>query len=243
MSKGSDFNYGGHDLESMLNARKYYEWITGMFAGHVGRNVIEVGAGAGSFSEHIMKHNVGQLHSIEPSSDMYPHLKKTAAKLSKENKKVKVVTHQGTLKSVKHKLKNVDTAVYVNVMEHIEDDAQELEDIFATLEKGGKLLIFVPALQGLLGSFDKQVGHFRRYSKPELIQKCIDAGFVVEKAHYADFLGIAPWWLSFKVLKRKKLNPHVVSIYDNFAVPVISRAEAIIKPPLGKNLLLVAVKP
>src|SRR5215475_3171635 len=57
-----------------------------------------------------------------------------------------------------------DTAVYINVLEHIEDDETELKTIFNALAPGGRILIFVPALPFLMSSMDRGLGHFRRYT-------------------------------------------------------------------------------
>lgn len=242
--KQNDFKYGGHDLESMLNAQKYYDWIIDMFRDHIGRDVIEVGAGTGSFSQYLLRHKPSSLTLIEPSADMYLHLEKRVKDLRKVHPNTDIQTHNNILKHVGKKLSVIpDTIVYTNVMEHIEDDVAEMKHALKLLSPGGKLLIFVPALQSLLGSFDQQVGHFRRYSKKELVDKSSNAGFDIKQIYYADLLGVAPWWLSFRLLKRKKLNPHVVEFYDRFAVPFIRTTEGIIKPPIGKNLLLIAQKP
>ncbi len=244
MQKKDDFVYGGHDLESMLNAQKYYSWVARMFGDHIGKNIVEVGAGTGSFTKHLLERKPQSLTLVEPSVDMYPHLQKRVKSLAKLAPETTIQTHNGSLKDIQKTLKTKpDTIIYVNVMEHIEDDADEIKLAYKLLKPGGTLLIFVPALQRLLGSFDKQVGHHRRYHKKDLIAKHDDAGFVIEKAHYVDMLGITPWWLSFRVLKRKKLNQSVVRLYDNLAVPVISTLEGAVTPPIGKNLISVARKP
>lgn len=240
----ADFVYGGHDLESMLNAQKYYAWVSRMFGDSIGKDVIEVGAGTGSFTKHLLDRKPDSLTLVEPSVDMFPHLEKHVKILQKVSPKTSIYTHNGSLKDIQKSLKTKpDTIIYVNVMEHIEDDTEEIKLAYKLLKSGGMLLIFVPALQGLLGTFDKQVGHHRRYHKKDLIAMHDNAGFVVEKTHYVDMLGITPWWLSFRVLKRKKLNQSVVRLYDNLAVPVISTLEGAVTPPIGKNLLSVAKKP
>ena len=76
-----------------------------------------------------------------------------------------------------------------NVLEHIEDDKSTIADIYGKLETGGLFLIYVPALNILFSDFDRQVGHYRRYSKKELTEKLMQSGFIVEKIHYVDFLG------------------------------------------------------
>lgn len=85
-----------------------------------------------------------------------------------------------------------DSIIYVNVLEHIEDDCLELDYIHRTLSKGGRCFIFVPALMSLYGEFDRKIGHFRRYTKREVEEKCRSAGFKILKSKYFDLAGVAP---------------------------------------------------
>jgi hypothetical protein len=127
-------------------------------------------------------------------------------------------------------------------MEHIAEDEEELFEIHKALGSGGRVLIFVPALRSLYGSFDKRIGHVRRYTKPELVQKCQRTGFQVLKSHYVDFAGILPWWVKYRLLRSDTLEPSTVKYYDKLAVPLIRIAERIMLPPIGKNLLLIGQK-
>ena len=85
-----------------------------------------------------------------------------------------------------------DTIIYINVLEHIEDDLTELETVHKTLMPGGRVCIFVPALPILYSEFDKNIGHFRRYRKNDLIEKCEKAGFEIILSRNFDFLEF-PW--------------------------------------------------
>ena len=130
--------------------------------------------------------------------------------------------------------------VYVNVLEHIDDDEGELKTIHETLGQGGKLFIFVPALKKLSTRFDQQLGHHRRYAKLELEDKCRRAGFTVLTSAYFDLVGITPWWVKYKLLRSATMEPRVVQLYDKYVVPFARLLESVIKPPFGKNVILVA---
>jgi hypothetical protein len=141
-----------------------------------------------------------------------------------------------------HLLEEPDTIIYVNVLEHIEDDAGELEKVYETLAAGGHCLIFVPAFMSLYGAFDEKVGHFRRYTKNELEEKAGRAGFKVVKSRYFDFAGIFPWYIKYKLLKLDSLKGGAVTAYDKFAVPVTKQFERFLKFPAGKNILTILQK-
>ena len=225
-------NYFGRDLEAMSFAKNYHQWIIDEFKPYLGKSVAEVGAGNGNFSELLMPH-VKNLIAFEPSSNMYPLLKerfvqRTGIQTINSTFADKCSAFEGHL----------DTIVYVNVLEHIENDEQELATIYKTLKPGGYALIFVPALSFLYSDFDKNLGHFRRYHKKELINLVQHIGFKVKTAKYFDLAGIIPWYIVFVLLKRS-MTGEQISIYDKLVVPIIKKIEGAMTPPIGKNLLLI----
>jgi hypothetical protein len=135
-----------------------------------------------------------------------------------------------------------DSIIYVNVLEHIADDLKELKVISQTLETRGRLFIFVPALGWLYGSFDREINHFRRYTRTELEKKCCAAGLKVISSRYFDLFGVLPWWVKYRLLQSKKMEPRAVKLYDHHVVPIARTFETWVDPPLGKNLLLIAEK-
>ena len=132
-----------------------------------------------------------------------------------------------------------DTVVYVNVLEHIEDDRGELRLMHRALRPGGRVCLFVPALRWLMSDHDRAIGHVRRYERAELRDKVREAGFEIERLHFFDSAGTLAWWLCMRVLKLP-LRGGSVDVYDRVAVPLLRAVESRLRPPLGKNLLLVA---
>lgn len=232
-------------LGAMESAPNYHNWLLDEFKPHFGKNVVEVGSGTGSITKKLLENNLNKLFSIEPSELVFNELTKSIDKHIQETESEVVYTGLNSFLSDsvdQLKKENIDTFIYINVLEHIENDKEELTLIHSVLEKGGKLLIFVPALQWLFGTHDMNVGHFRRYYKKELQNKVEQAGFKVLKNNYFDFLGILPWWFAFKVLKIKYLKDGQSKIYDRLIVPIERKIERKIAPFVGKNLLLVAEK-
>ena len=72
-----------------------------------------------------------------------------------------------------------------DVLEHIEDDAQFLKDVFRLLKPGGYFFITVPAYNALWSPEDDHAGHFRRYSLRDLDSKLTKTGF---RTHYKSYL-------------------------------------------------------
>ncbi len=233
--------YIGKDLEAMSFAVNYHKWILEEFRPFLGSDIVEVGAGTGSFSELLLKEKPGNLSLVEPS-EMFEHLTRN---LSQTKTVTKISLYRSIFLDASDKIFKKtppDTIIYINVLEHIEDDLAELQTIYQTLEKKGYCLIFVPALMGLYGEFDRMVGHYRRYSKKDLEEKCRSVGFEIVLSKYFDFAGILPWFVKYKIFRSDKLSPGAVTIYDKIVVPLARRIEALVHVPLGKNILMVVRK-
>ena len=245
-SANTSFEYSGRELEAMAWAENYHRWIIRMFAPYLGRHIVEVGAGLASFSELILKyHKCESLSLVEPSTEMYQQLVVNAPLLTKSKDETRIDTYQSSFVDVAPLIRSKqtpDSIIYVNVLEHIADDELELTTIQQTLTVGGRVFLFVPALPWLYGAFDERVGHVRRYTKRSLEDKLKRAGFKTVLSSYFDVVGIAPWWIKYCLLRSVTMEPASVRFYDRFIVPAVSRMEAVIRPPLGKNVIVVAEK-
>lgn len=226
--------YPGKELEALSVAVNYHRWIVRRIAGYLGETVAEVGAGVGSVSQLLLEQDVSHLVAFEPSSNMYPFL---AENLAREDRAVTI----NDFFHARYRPSGFDSVLYINVLEHIEDDRAELRRAFDALKPGGHLVIFVPALAWLYSDFDRQIGHFRRYTTKGLRELVTDVGFGVCQAGYFDIAGILPWFVYF-VLLRRSMNTGSVSLYDKLVVPVMETVEGVIPPPIGKNVLLIARK-
>ncbi|HYR89168.1 MAG TPA: class I SAM-dependent methyltransferase [Terriglobia bacterium] len=222
----------------MAFAVNYHRWILERLTPFLGKRIIEVGAGVGSFSRLLLETRPELLMALEPSPNMYAALVQS---LAAEDKEGVSQAHGCTLAKAKF-LAQPDSIVYINVLEHIKDDEAELRTAHSMLVSGGRVLIFVPANPWLMGSMDRQLGHFRRYTRQELIAKCRSAGFIIRLASYFDVAGILPWWAMYCVLKSSRMDPAAVRLYDRWVVPIARVLENAVRPPLGKNIVLVAEK-
>ena len=234
--------YEGRELEAMSFALNYHRWILKIFEPYLGQRLVEVGAGAGSFSEMLLEREFDSLSLVEPSREQYDLLKRN---LTAQRADERVKSYNAVFRQVAETIKTEqrpDSIIYINVLEHIADDAGELRAVHATLAPGGRVFIFVPALRWLYGSFDRLIQHQRRYTKTELESKCEAAGFRVLRSRYFDLAGILPWWVKYCLLKSETMEAGAVRFYDRLVVPLARVAEGFVAPPLGKNIILVAEK-
>jgi SAM-dependent methyltransferase len=226
----------------MAFASNYRRWIMDSLKPYIGRHIVEVGAGTGAFSELLLAAGPASLTVLEPSSNLYLRLIKLLGPIDSAGV---VHLHHSNFRDAwkgNKQIQTPDTAVYINVLEHIEDDETELKTIFKALTPGGRILIFVPALPFLMSSMDRGLGHFRRYTLPELVAKCSSAGFIIKTARYFDLLGVAPWWIKYRFLKSKSMEAGAVRAHDRWVVPVSRTIESLFKVPFGKNIILVGEK-
>ena len=236
MGNTAELNYFGRDLEAMSFARNYHEWIADEFAPYLGEEVAEVGAGSGDFTELILERGGRCVSCFEPSNNMYPILEKRH--LDREG----VETIQSFFgEKLEENRERFDSAVYVNVLEHVEYDREEVGFAHEALKRGGHLAILVPALEWLYSEFDSQLGHFRRYRRGNLVALLEDQGFEIQEAKYFDMAGIMPWYL-LMVMFNKALNSGNVSAYDKFVIPISRFLEGKWAPAIGKNLLVIGRK-
>jgi SAM-dependent methyltransferase len=234
MTQVNRTQYFGKDLEAMSFAINYHRWLMAEFFPYISGSVAEVGAGVGNLSKLILEANINSLTAFEPSGNMYPLLMEALG----ADKRAKAINGFFGKEQASG---DFDSVLYVNVLEHIEDDASELARVRTALTQEGHLLIFVPALPCLYSELDRQVGHFRRYTKKSLVALTQRAGFSIVKARYFDVAGIIPWYINFTLLKNT-ISGGSVSLYDRLVVPPMRVIEGLVPPPIGKNVLLVARK-
>ncbi len=233
--------YVGKDLEAMDFAVNYHRWILALMKPFLGKHLVEVGAGTGAFSKILLETAPKTLSLVEPSA-MFESLQ---TNLAKHDSATKIRAFPNIFAEVAAQIEteqSPDSIIYINVLEHIEDDRLELKIIHRTLREKGRVFVFVPALPVLFSEFDKQIGHFRRYRKTELVEKFRAIGFRILLSRYFDAAGIFPWLVKYRLLKSLTMESSAVHFYDKFVVPVSKPIESFLPLPLGKNLLFVAEK-
>jgi SAM-dependent methyltransferase len=226
--------YPGSELDAMSCAVNYHKWIVDEFEPYLGETVAEVGAGIGSISALLLENNIRRLVAFEPSSNMYPFLKEKLRHEARAKTVNDFFSHQ-------YMPDGFDSIVYINILEHIEDDRSCLVNALSALKQNGHVLLFVPALEFLYSDMDKIMGHFRRYTIQQLSCLIKDVGFSLVKAHYFDIAGIIPWYINFVLLKGS-FGQRSVSLYDRLVVPPMKLLENAIPPLIGKNIILIARK-
>ena len=222
---------GGENLEVMLEAENYNNYLRGLVARHAAsaKTALDFGAGIGTFSDSPGL-PAEMIQCVEPDESARQALAARGFPV------------HASLESIEEK--SIDYAFSLNVLEHIEDDAAALRALHARLKPGGRLFIYVPAFMSLYTSMDSHVGHHRRYRLGELRKRLTNAGFVIESSGYADALGYFATLLLklFDGDQPAPLNPRLVRWYDRAVFPVSRLLSVLLRPVVGKNAWAVALK-
>jgi SAM-dependent methyltransferase len=229
--------YYSQDLESLSDLPNYQQWIIDYFRPYIAGHGMEFGAGMGTISELLLPY-LDKIDLVEPSPNLVPQLQNRF----QGNGAVRVIadTVENRVRHLRDQ--SLDTIILVNVLEHIEDDADTLRQFSRILRPGGNLLLFVPALPFLFSDMDQVLGHHRRYLLKGLRKGVESAGLELVRSRYFDLLGILPWFLVNTLGRKKSFNQAQAQLYDRVGIPLTRTVESIGPPPIGKNVILVARK-
>src|SRR4026209_306424 len=96
--------------------------------------------------------SAGQWLMLEPDAQLSSQLK---SKIETKAFPVNCRLQTGTIDQLSS---SFDTIIYIDVLEHIENDREEMKKAAWLLRDGGHLVILSPAFQFLYSPFDKAIG-------------------------------------------------------------------------------------
>jgi SAM-dependent methyltransferase len=144
---------------------------------------------------------------------------------------------------------SVDVLCSLDVVEHLDDDVLALREYLRVLRTGGRLVVTVPAYRWAWSSHDVDLGHRRRYTRPQLEAVAVAAGFEVVSSRY-----FHSWLVPIALLLRK--TPLRALVADKPAESVsmggalqnavghrLSALDRRLDLPFGLSILLVARRP
>jgi SAM-dependent methyltransferase len=222
-------------LERLGGADNYTEWIFSHIEPHLGPEVLEVGAGHGTFTE-LFSARAARVVAADVSDRCAELLRARFA----GNERV-IVRDGGT--EIAAGMPPFDSAVLVNVLEHIKDDDGALLDLAAALKPGGRLILWVPAFQLLYSDWDRQIGHYRRYRKGALRAQLTRAGYEVTGIRYVNSAGALAWLVLARIMRRIPSSQGRVSFFNSYCVPVLRCLEKKWGAPFGQSVFAVATWP
>ncbi|WP_435015862.1 class I SAM-dependent methyltransferase [Tundrisphaera sp. TA3] len=230
--------YVGSELDLFAAATTWKGYVRKQIAPYLGREVLEVGAGHGGTTSAMCRGEQDRWVCLEPDGEL---LNRAAKAIAEGKLPACCEAVQGTLDSLPPEAK-YDTLLYMDVMEHIEDDRSEARKASDRLKPGGHLVILSPAHQFLFTPFDTSIGHFRRYSKRTL-REIIPADLERVRLSYLDTVGLLASLGNRLVLKSAMPNPRQIAVWDKMMVPFSKIVDPILGYTWGKSVLGVWRKP
>lgn len=149
-------------------------------------------------------------------------------------------TVNGTLDAVEG-LAPFDALLYIDVLEHIEDDRGELARASRHLKPGGYLVAVCPAHPYLFSPFDRSLGHFRRYTRDSLLA-LTPTSLDVATIRYLDCVGMLASLGNRLLLKQAMPRPRQIAFWDKRLVPISMVLDPLLGFRIGKSILAVWTK-
>ncbi len=230
---------GLQTLETIADAHRFNRWMYETIAQYtIPGNILEIGSGIGNIS-HFFLEDGRDIYQSDIRGLYCSYLARTYGQHPhcKDILQLDLV-HPDFTKVYASILGTFDNLYALNVVEHIEDDQQAIANCYKLLKAGGRLIILVPAFQSLYNSFDKELFHYRRYSRQKLEQLLISHQFKLQKSFYFNFMGILGWFVSGKLMKNRVIPDGQMQLYNRL-VPVFKLLDLVLNKVLGLSVVAI----
>lgn len=232
---------GLETLDSISRANRFNEWMFRTISKHTSGEILEIGSGIGNISSFFVKEG----YSIT-LSDLRSEYCEILEKQFNSNKNYKGVYQIDIIdkdfdSKQSHLLGKFDTVFALNIIEHVDDDDYAIKNCLKLLAENGRLIILVPAFNFLFNSFDKGLGHYRRYSKKSLERLFVHNNLKIVNSRYFNSAGVFGWWLSGNVLKNKTIPSGQMKLYNSL-VWAFKIADKIMNSFLGLSIIVTGEK-
>ena len=232
MPEGS---YIGSELEIFKHAVNWKRYYGELIRPYLGTTVLEVGAGIGATTEVLLTAEQTRWVCLEPDSSLVDEIVK---KVSNGTLPPICEPRVGDI-SCLGEGELFDSVIYIDVLEHIEDDKTEIAAAAKHLKPGGHLVVLSPAHQFLYTPFDKAIGHFRRYSRSSLSGLAVGTGLKMHRSFYLDSVGTAASLVNRIFLRSAMPSKNQIVFWDRVLVPVSRAADTATFRRIGKSVVCV----
>lgn len=224
----TSYTYIGSELDLFREAVHWKDYYYKVIRCYLGPDVLEVGAGIGGTTKAICRHQHDRWVCLEPDPALIEVLK------ADQDLPKGCEIRQGTLIDLQEG-EAFDAILYMDVLEHIEDDRSELQRAIAHLKPGGFLIVLAPAHQWLFSPFDQAIGHYRRYNR-SMLMTLNPPGSTCVSIKYLDSVGLLAS-LSNRLLKQSMPTRSQIKLWDTWMVPISRVLDPILNYEIGKSIL------
>lgn len=225
----SEFKYVGSELDLFEKARNWKVYWSGQIRELVRGDVLEVGAGIGANTKLFDKVEFRRWTCLEPDAALAARME-----VPQDHRYSSFI---GVLDELPAETR-FDTILYIDVLEHIEDDRRELSRAAQRLNPDGHLIVLSPAHPFLFTPFDAEIGHFRRYTRRTLGAVAPDT-LRVRKLIYLDAAGVLASAANRLLLKSAMPTERQILTWDSLLVPASRIMDPLLGFHVGKSVLAI----
>jgi 2-polyprenyl-3-methyl-5-hydroxy-6-metoxy-1,4-benzoquinol methylase len=232
---------GGDTLDVIRHADKFNRWTYDTIRPFCKGNILEIGSGVGNISQFFLKDGASILLSDIREGYCDELKQKFEAHSSLKGVELIDLVDPAFDEKFQHLFASFDSIFSLNVVEHIYDDVLAIKNAKKLLKKEGHLIILVPSYQGIYNGLDKDLDHYRRYTKKTLSVLFEKNELNIIKKQYFNFMGIFAWIISGKLQKNKTIPEGQMGLYNTF-VPVFKLIDRIVFRLAGLSTIVVGKK-
>jgi SAM-dependent methyltransferase len=233
----SEFSYQGNELDLFQHAVNWKAYYAKRLRPYISGDVLEVGAGVGGTSRFLCRDGQRSWTCLEPDPQLATRLD---AVLSASPLPAPTRVVCGTLDDLKPD-DLFDTLLYIDVLEHIEDDRSELVRSAARVRPGGHVIVLSPAHQWLFSPFDKAIGHYRRYTA-RVLARTAPSELHLVRAFYLDSVGMLMSLANRALLRAQYPTLSQIRMWDSLMIPVSRLLDPVLRYRAGKTIVAVWAK-
>ena len=226
--------YIGKELEIFAKAEKWKKYFSKIISPYLGSTVLEVGAGIGATTEILCNERHKDWLCLEPDAAL---LAQVDEKMENKELPNSCRTQKGLVQDLDEDAL-FDSLIYIDVLEHIEKDQEEMENASEHLLAGGKIVILSPAYESLYSPFDKAIGHYRRYDKKSL-SAITPSNCEILKMIYLDSVGVFLSFANRLFLRQNNPTDKQIQFWDKVIIPISRIIDPIIGYRTGRSILCI----
>jgi SAM-dependent methyltransferase len=226
--------YCGDELSVFALARNWKEYYREHIAAYIRGDVLEVGAGIGGTTRVLCSGDERSWLCLEPDPDLATELR---GAVERDPPRLLPTVRVGCVSDLDHS-QLFDCVLYIDVLEHIEDDRTELANAAQHLRPGGTLVVLCPAHDFLFSKFDGMIGHHRRYNK-RMLRAIAPPGLRSIKIMYLDAIGMLLSLGNRYVLRSGAPTDSQVKFWDRVVIPCSTWLDPLFAYRVGKTIIAV----
>lgn len=228
------FRYAGPELDFFGQATTWKAYWSRKLSPYIGVNVLDVGAGIGATARLLCGERQRAWVALEPDSTL---LQRIQAQIEAGSLPTTCAPRLGRLNDLKPD-ERFDTIIYVDVLEHVEDDSGELERAAGHLSPRGRLIVLCPAHQWLFTPFDAALGHYRRYNRGSLTSAG-PKSLRLEQMFYLDSCGLIASGANKLLLNAAHPTAGQIFFWDRVLVRMSKHIDRLFGYRLGKSIIAI----